>query len=210
MIIDQIVTHVATFVLATIRSFGYGGIVVLMAIESACVPIPSEVIMTFSGYLVFTHTLTLSGIILAGAAGSLAGSLIAYAAGAYGGRPFLVRYGRYLLISPTDLDRADRWFQRHGEATVFIGRLLPVLRTFISLPAGISRMALIPFVVYSFVGSLLWCLALGGIGLLLGNEWHDLSPYMRWLDRGVVVLTVVAAGLYVARHRGARQQSPHR
>ncbi|MHB1565401.1 MAG: DedA family protein [Acidiferrobacter sp.] len=206
MIVDQIVGHMAAFTLATIRSFGYGGIAVLMAIESACVPVPSEVIMTFSGYLVFTHTLTLSGIVLAGTLGSLGGSLIAYAIGAYGGRPFLVRYGRYMLISATDLDQADRWFQRHGEATVLVGRLVPVLRTFISLPAGISRMALAPFVVYSFVGSLLWCLGLGWIGLLLGTEWRALGPYLHWLDRGVVVMAVIAVGLYVVRHRTAQRR----
>ena len=175
-----------------------------MALESACVPIPSEIIMTFSGYLVSTHVMTLMGITLAGTLGSVLGSLVGYALGAYGGQPFLARYGRYILISHRDLDRAHRWFGRHGHAAVFVGRLLPVLRTFISVPAGVGGMPLIPFVLYSAAGSFVWCAGLGWVGLRLGRHWRALGPYMHKIDIGVaiVVLTLIATTL--VRHARRR------
>src|SRR6185437_13206570 len=130
----------ANFVINTLDTLGYGGIVLLMAIESACIPLPSEVIMPFSGFLVASGRFSLWGAALAGALGCTLGSAIAYGVGAYGGRPLILRYGRFILLSPHDVDVADRWFARFGEATAFFARLLPLIRTFISLPAGIAHM----------------------------------------------------------------------
>src|SRR6266566_1498089 len=173
--IEKIISVLASFIIATISTLGYGGIVLLMAIESACIPLPSEIIMPFSGYLVFTGELTLWGIALAGAVGCVLGSLAAYYVGIHGGRPLVEKYGNYVLISHHDLQLADRWFQQHGDITIFIGRLLPVIRTFIAFPAGLARMPVSRFVVYTFVGSLIWCYALGWIGIQLGQHWNTLG-----------------------------------
>src|SRR5215468_8911535 len=148
--IARILEVLTAFIIATISTLGYGGIVLLMAIESACIPLPSEVIMPFSGYLVYLGRFSLWAVSLAGAVGCVVGSLVAYWLGMYGGRPLIERFGRYVLVSHRDLDLADRWFSRYGEAIVFASRLLPVVRTFIAFPAGIARMNLTRFVVYTF------------------------------------------------------------
>src|SRR3954465_636460 len=145
-VIDQIISAVAGFVISTISTLGYGGIVLLMAIESACIPLPSEIIMPFSGYLVYTGRFNIWLVGVAGAFGCVLGSLIAYSVGMYGGRPLIEKYGKYLLISHHDLNLADRWFARFGEAIVFVSRLLPAIRTFIAFPAGVARMDLKKFI----------------------------------------------------------------
>lgn len=198
--LEKILPLLSGFIIATISSLGYGGIVLLMAVESACIPLPSEVVMPFSGYLVFKGKFSLWGIALAGATGCLLGSLAAYAIGAHGGRTLVYKYGRYVLISHRDLALADRWFARHGGITVFVGRLLPVVRTFIALPAGISRMALAPFAIYTFAGSFLWCWALGWIGLKLGQNWPSLEVYFHRFDAVIAVALLLAAAWYVRRH----------
>jgi membrane protein DedA with SNARE-associated domain len=142
-----------------------------MGIESACVPLPSEIIMPFSGYLVYTGRFELWAVSVAGAVGCVLGSLVAYWVGMYGGRPVIEKYGRYVLISLHDLDMADRWFARRGEVIVFASRLLPVIRTFIAFPAGVARMNLTRFIVYTFLGSLPWCLGLAYVGQKLGEQW---------------------------------------
>ncbi len=202
--IHALIHAMAGAILMTIRHAGYIGIAALMAAESACIPIPSEIIMTFAGYLASVKTLSLAGVTLAGTLGGVAGSLAAYALGAYGGLPFLRRHGGKILITPHDLDLAHAWFARHGEAAVFFARLLPIVRTFISLPAGVARMPLVPFILYSTAGSALWCGALAWVGLRLGQHWRELAPYMHGID------DVVAAGLglflilAVRRHRAGR------
>ncbi|MEN6304831.1 MAG: DedA family protein, partial [Armatimonadia bacterium] len=138
--VEHILTVVGTFIVGTISAMGYGGIVLLMGIESACIPLPSEVIMPFAGFLVFKGEMTLWLAGLAGAVGCVAGSIPAYYLGMYGGRPVIEKWGRYVLMCPHDLDLADRWFAKHGDITVFIARLLPVVRTFIAFPAGVNRM----------------------------------------------------------------------
>lgn len=198
--IAHIVNLTAGWILGVIRHLGYAGIVALMALESACIPIPSEIIMTFSGYLASTHVLTLTGITLSGTLGSVLGSLVGYALGAYGGQPFLARYGRYILISHRDLDRAHAWFERYGQLTVFVGRLLPVLRTFISLPAGVGGMPLLPFILYSAAGSFVWCAGLGWVGLRLGRHWRALGPYMHGIDIGVVIVALILIAATLVRH----------
>lgn len=194
-------------ILATIRHFGYAGITALMAIESACIPIPSEIIMSFSGYLVSLKAMSLLGITIAGTIGSLIGSLAAYALGAYGGLPLLERYGHLLLISPRDLERTHAWFERRGHITVFVGRLLPIVRTFISLPAGVGRMPLLPFILYSAAGSAIWCAGLGWLGLRLGQHWRALDPYMHTIDDVVAVSAAAFIVLGIQRHRKGRARA---
>src|SRR5438552_193948 len=143
--VARIIEFVSAFVVATISTLGYSGVVLLMAIESACIPLPSEVIMPFSGYLISTGRFNLQLVAIAGAIGCLLGSYVAYYVGAHGGRTFIERYGRYVLIAPHELDLADRFFTRWGSLAVFVSRLLPVVRTFIAFPAGVSRMRLLPF-----------------------------------------------------------------
>jgi membrane protein DedA with SNARE-associated domain len=198
--VEKLITLLSGFVIATIANLGYGGVVLLMAIESACIPLPSEVIMPFAGYLVFKGEFTLWGAALAGAAGCVLGSLLAYFIGAYGGRSLVYKYGRYVLISHRDLAWADRWFNRHGGVTVFVGRLLPVIRTFIALPAGISRMPLGRFVAYTFVGSFIWCYGLAWIGLKLGESWNTLGVYFHKFDTAIAIVLLIAAIWYVRRH----------
>ena len=170
--IARIIEILSGFIVATISLLGYSGIVLLMAIESACIPLPSEVIMPFSGYLVSTGQMNLWAVGIAGAVGCVLGSLVAYWVGMYGGRPLIEKYGRYVLVSHHDLDMADRWFLTHGEIIVFVSRLLPAIRTFIAFPAGVARMNLKRFVLYTFAGSLPWCLALAYVGQKLGEKWN--------------------------------------
>jgi membrane protein DedA with SNARE-associated domain len=197
---EKILSILAGFVIATISSLGYGGIVLLMAIESACIPLPSEIIMPFSGYLVFKGEMTLWGIAVAGALGCVLGSLVAYYVGSYGGRPLIEKYGKYVLVSRRDLALADRWFERHGDVTIFIGRLLPVIRTFIAFPAGVARMNLWRFNLYTFAGSLIWCYGLGWVGMTLGEHWDTLGPYFHEFDAIIGVVLLIAVAWYVRRH----------
>ena len=190
----------AGFVIFVISTLGLPGIVLLMAIESACIPLPSEVIMPFSGYLVYKGVHSLWSVSLAGAFGCVVGSVPAYYLGMYGGRPLIEKYGKYILMSRHDLDLADRWFSRHGEATVFLARLLPVVRTFIAFPAGVARMDMKRFILYTFAGSFPWCLGLAYLGLVLGEKWPTLREYFHRFD--LLIGAVLLAGVvwYVRRH----------
>jgi membrane protein DedA with SNARE-associated domain len=172
---EKILASLAHFIISVISSTGYSGVALLMAIESACVPLPSEIIMPFAGYLAQQGQLNLFWVATAGALGCNIGSAVAYWVGAWGGRPFLERYGRWVLLDMKDLDRADRFFHRFGAITVFAGRLLPVIRTFIALPAGIARMSQIKFHIYTFLGSWPWCFLLAYVGVKLGRAW-DTDP----------------------------------
>jgi membrane protein DedA with SNARE-associated domain len=202
-LVARIIEILSSFIVATISLLGYSGIVLLMAIESACIPLPSEIIMPFSGYLVYTGRFNLWAVGVAGAVGCVLGSLVAYWVGARGGRPFIEKYGRYVLISRHDLDLADRWFSRYGEVIVFASRLLPVIRTFIAFPAGVARMDLKRFVIYTFLGSLPWCLGLAYVGQLLGEEWDKNDTLKTWFHRFdfVIGLILLAAAVWwVWRH----------
>ena len=195
--IAKIITILSGFIVATISALGYGGIVLLMAIESACIPLPSEIIMPFSGYLVSTGELNLWGVAIAGALGCVVGSLVAYWVGMYGGRPFIEKYGRYILLSRHDLDLADRWFAKYGEVIVFVSRLLPAIRTFIAFPAGVARMNLTRFVIYTFAGSLPWCLGLAYVGQKLGEQWDKDPTLKTWFHR-FDFLIGIAGALFIA------------
>jgi len=199
-LVDSILKPVAEWVIAVISSMGYPGIVLLMAIESACIPLPSEIIMPFSGYLVYTGQFDLHLASLAGALGCAVGSAVAYWVGVWGGRPFLEKYGRYVLIRRKDLDAADRFFERWGMWAVFIARLLPIIRTFISLPAGISRMPFVPFLVLSFVGSVPWCYLLAYVGKVLGENWASIRSYFHGADLIVGIALVAGFALWLWHH----------
>ena len=201
--IGKIIELLSVFIVATISRLGYAGIVLLMAIESACIPLPSEIIMPFSGALVARGEFNLWLVGLAGAFGCVLGSLVAYWVGMYGGRPLAEKYGRYLLISSHDLDLADRWFARFGEVIVFASRLLPAIRTFIAFPAGVARMNLKKFVIYTFAGSLPWCIGLAYVGQRLGEKW-DKDPTLKTLfhrfDFIIGIVLVLAVAWWVWRH----------
>ncbi len=206
-LIEAILTELSRFIVSMISKFGYTGILVTMAVESACIPLPSEIIMPFSGYLVTTGQFTMWGVTLAGAVGNVLGSLAAYYAGVWGGRPFVERYGRYVLISHRDLDMADRWFAKYGEAAVFISRMLPVVRTFISLPAGIARMNVPRFTLFSFVGALPWCYLLAYVGFKMGERWDQLREYFHQFDVVIGVLLAAALVYFLWSHWPRRR--PH-
>ena len=182
-------------------ALGWAGIVIAMAIESACIPLPSEIIMPLAGWLLVSdHGYGWSGVVLAaffGALGNVLGSSVAYGVGAWGGRPLLERYGKWLLITRRDLDRTDRWFAERGDVTTFAGRLLPVVRTFISLPAGIARMPFGRFVAYSFAGAFLWCLPLTAIGYHWGPQWQSFRDRARFADYPIAAIIVLAVLWYV-------------
>jgi len=210
-LLDRIIAPLAVFIIGTISSLGYAGIVVLMAIESACIPLPSEIIMPFSGYLVSTGRFDLVWVATAGAVGCNLGSTIAYALGAFGGRRFIEKWGSYILMSRRDLELAERFFARYGSATVFISRLLPVIRTFIALPAGIARMPQAKFQIYTFVGSWPWCFALAYIGRRLGERWESdptLRDVLHRFDALIVAAVVLAFAWYVWRHWQHRLSAP--
>ena len=197
---EKILTYLLASIGSLIASTGYGGIVILMGIESACIPLPSELIMPFAGYLVFQGTMNLLWVATAGAIGCNLGSLVAYEIGCYGGRPLVERYGRWILMGRRELDTADRFFARWGYLAVFVGRLLPVIRTFIALPAGIARMPRVRFHVYTFLGSWPWCFGLAWLGMKLGENWRVIGKYLHKFDVVIVVVLVVGIVWFIRSH----------
>lgn len=195
--ISNILLALAGFIKTVISTLGYGGIVLLMGIESACIPLPSEVIMPFAGYLVFSGQFSsLALVATLGAIGCNLGSIPAYEVGYFGGRPLVRKFGRYIMLNEHDLDLAERFFLRYGGITVFIGRLLPVIRTFIALPAGIAKMPRLRFHIYTFVGSWPWCYALAYIGHMLGERWESDPRLKQWFHRfDFVIVLVLLAGI---------------
>ena len=207
---EKILAVIAHFIISVISNSGYAGVTLLMAIESACIPLPSEIIMPFAGYLAHTGRLSLIWVSIAGAIGCNIGSVVAYWAGAAGGRPFITRYGRFVLLDNHDLERAERFFARYGGVAVFLGRLLPIVRTFIALPAGIARMPQIRFHVYTFLGSLPWCFVLAYVGMKLGQAW-DSDPRFKtaFHQYHLVVEILVLAGIvwFISSHWKNRVRS---
>ncbi|MEI7904599.1 MAG: DedA family protein [Candidatus Firestonebacteria bacterium] len=179
---------------------GYWGIVLAMTIESACIPLPSELIMPYGGILVSEGKFTLFGIALAGAFGCLIGSVITYWIGLKGGRPLLEKYGKYILITKHDMDLADRFFEKYGSWATFISRLLPVVRTFISLPAGIAKTPFLKFCIHTFTGSFIWCGVLGWVGVKFGDNRQFLKDIMHRFDLAIFLLLIAGLVWYVKRH----------
>jgi len=207
-----LLTHLTDIITAFITNLyattGLAGIVLAMAIESCCIPLPSEIVMPLAGVMIVEGKilagvnpwLSLVLVALAGAIGCLLGSIVAYGIGYAGGRPLLLKYGRYVLISQHDADKADRFFQRWGSATVFFSRLLPVVRTYISLPAGIARTPFVKFCIFTFLGSFPWCLLLAYVGTVVGQNLSTLGSVFHDFDLVIIAAVVVLVVLYIWRH----------
>ena len=197
-IIDKIVIP---FLASLYGTLGYGGVTVAMAIESAMIPLPSELILPFAGFLVSdptAHEPLTSGawnfwiVVIVATIGNTIGSLIGYAIGAWGGRPFLERWGRYLLIRPHEIELADHFFQKYGSATAFFSRLLPIVRTFVSFPAGVARMNLVRFTVYSTAGALIWSILLVQLGVTFGQRWTEIRHVLQPFDLAIAAVVIAA------------------
>lgn len=201
---EKLIAFLVEFVTRVIDAGGYAGVIALMGIESACIPLPSEIIMPFAGYLVYLQHLNLVWVATAGAVGCNLGSVVAYWIGAKGGRPLVERYGRWVLMSHHDLDRMTYFFNKYGAITVLLGRLLPVVRTFIAFPAGIARMSQLRFHIYTFIGSWPWCFALAYAGMKLGESWNDPhSSFHQLFHRfhtAVLVILMLAVIWFVWTH----------
>lgn len=199
---------ITTLITNLYTTTGLAGIVLAMALESCCIPLPSEIVMPLAGVMLVGGKIlpgmnTVPGLVLvalAGAVGCLLGSIAAYGIGYSGGRPLMLKYGRYVLISQHDADRADRFFQRWGSATAFFSRLLPIVRTYISLPAGIAKMPFFKFCIYTFLGSFPWCLLLAYVGTVVGKNLSVLTPIFRGSEVIIVIALVILVALYIWRH----------
>ena len=187
-----------------IGNWGLPAVFVLMLLESASIPVPSEAIMPFAGFAVSEGHMTMLGIIVAGVLGNLIGSWIMYAIGFYGGRPFVEHWGRYVLLRPHHLETAQRWFDRWGAPVVFFGRMIPIVRTFISLPAGFGRMKFWKFTLFTVLGCIPWVIMLGYVGKQLGANWEKIRPYLHYADYVVIALVVVLVVWAVVRWRRRR------
>ena len=198
--LEKIIAILATWIMGVISTMGYGGVVLLMAIESACIPLPSEIIMPFAGFLVFKGEMVLWMVAVAGSLGCVVGSIPAYYLGMYGGRPLVEKYGKWVLISHKDLKWADHAFEKHGDIIIFIGRLLPAVRTFIAFPAGVARMHMGKFILYTFVGSLIWCYLLAFAGFKMGEHWESLKVYFHEFHYVIAGAGLIFVIWYLKRH----------
>lgn len=198
--ISQILSYVTVFITHTISVLGYPGLAILMGIQTIAIPIPSEIILPFAGFLAYTGRFNLLLIALVGGLGSSVGASIAYFIGLKGGRPLVEKYGRLILISKNDLQMADNFFAKHGNKAVFFGMLLPIVRSFISFPAGISKVPLKKFLFYVFTGSFIWSLVLGYFGMKLGENWELLRDKLKGFDIAIVVLIITVGVWWIWRH----------
>jgi len=192
----ELLTFISSLVVNAISNFGYPAVFLLMSLESALIPIPSEIIMPFSGFLVFEGRFSFWEAVMWGTFGNLFGSILAYLIGFYGGRPLVEKYGKYVLITRHDLDLADKWFAKYGSISIFFSRVLPVVRTFISLPAGIAKMNFWKFSLYTFLGSLIWSIFLTYAGVLTGEKWKELDVYFKKFDWLIGIAIVLGVGFW--------------
>jgi membrane protein DedA with SNARE-associated domain len=195
--IFSILSAISSFAIDFIENTGYLGITVLMTLESANIPIPSEIIMPFSGFIVFLGGFSFWFVVLAGSFGNLLGSILGYALGYFGGRPFVKKYGKYFLISNEELEKSERWFSKYGSATTFFSRMLPIVRTFISTPAGIAKMDFKKFCIFTFLGAIPWSIFLTFIGLKLGENWQSVEVYFKRFDFVIAVIIIIGLGWWV-------------
>jgi len=202
--IEQIITFLTHLIITIISTSGYLGVFLLMSAESALIPIPSEVTMPFAGYLATTGRFNIYLVILTGAFANLIGSILAYWLGYWGEehvvRILIKKYGKYLLLTEGEYDRSERWFRKYGEKITFFSRILPIVRTFISLPAGVAKMNFWKFSFFTFFGSLIWSGLLVYIGFVLGKNWQSISGYYRKFEF-LIILAVVALGIYYIVHK---------
>ncbi len=202
---SEILAWVASLIIGIISSCGYLGIAFLMALASCHIPVSSEIILVFSGYLVFVGQFDFKLVILFASAGELLGALVAYYIGFYGGRPLIGKFGKYILISGHDLDRIENWFSKYGSKAVFLCRFLPLIRAYSSFPAGLAKMNIKKFIIYTFGGSLLWSGFFTYIGFKLGENWSELEIYFRKFNILIGVLILVGIIWFIKKHTTSRK-----
>lgn len=196
----DILADLNNLILSSISQWGYLAIFLLMTLSSMCIPIPSEVVLLFAGYLAFQGKLNMLGVISTSALGNLAGSIISYYIGLKGGRPLFLRYGRYVFVKEKELKWAENWFERFGHETVFFGRMVPVIRAFISVPAGIAEMNFIKFNVYTFLGVLPWSIGLAYAGFFLGANWEQITKYFSTLSLIIMTILIGLVAIFLLKH----------
>jgi membrane protein DedA with SNARE-associated domain len=213
LVLASVTESIVTFTSHFVRDAGLPAVFVLMAVGSACIPIPSEVVMLFAGFAVADptksgahHSLSLTGVVLAGLLGTLVGSWIAYAVGRGGRLELLERHGHLVHMGPAQIERADRWFERYGEPAVLFGRMVPLVRAFVSLPAGVARMPIVRFTVLTTIGSIPWVLALALAGHALGGDWTSVRKGFEYVDYVILALVLGAVVYGLARRRGRRKE----
>jgi membrane protein DedA with SNARE-associated domain len=205
--------QIVAFLTHLLQTIGWPGVVAIMTVESCNIPVPSEVTMPLAGWMLVQarglpawQAVVMGGLM--GALGCTLGSMLSYGLGAWGGRPLIKRYGRWILVAEEDLEQADHWFARWGDWAAFISRLLPIVRTFISFPAGVVKMNFPRFVVFTFAGSFIWCALLAWGGYVFGANWEQLRAAMRPFDIPIAIVILAAVGYYVYHHvqKGKRRQ----
>ncbi len=192
-----ITERIAAVAVAIISASAYPGIFVLMMLESMFFPVPSEAVMPFAGFLIVDGTLTWTGTILFATLGSLVGSIISYTIGYYGGKTFIIKFGRFFLLKEKHLDMSERFFTRHGQITIFASRFIPVVRHFISIPAGAGKMNFIRFCIYTVLGAGIWNAFLTYLGYKLKQNWDSVMHYSHYIDTGILVVLIIALGYYI-------------
>jgi len=195
----SIVGFFSDTIINVIRITGYYGILTLMILESALLPVPSEIIMPFAGFLVSMGELEFWGVVVSGVIGNLVGSLIAYYIGAKIGRPFLEKYGKYLLVSKSHIQHSEELFKKYGSSIIFIGRILPAIRTVISFPAGLAKMNIIKFSLYTFIGSVPWCIFLTYVGIILQENWYIIQEYTTIIDITIICVIILVLAYYIKK-----------
>ena len=202
----MIVEKLVDFIVNGISTGGYSGVFVLMALESMIAPVPSEVVMPFAGYLVLQNRFDFWIVLLASGLGSIFGSVLSYYIGFYGGRPFVLKFGRYLLLEEEHLEWTEKWFKRQGDKTIFISRFVPIVRHLISIPAGIARMRMHKFIVYTFIGATIWNFILLYAGIKLGSRWGIIHEYSRELDIVFVAAVILFLAYFIWKHHKKRRK----
>lgn len=202
--LTALIATLGSWAIATIDTLGYGGLVFLMALESMIVPLPSELVMPFAGFLVADGKMSAVGVVLSSSLGSVIGSLISYYLGKYGGVAAVHRFGKYLLLDEEDLAKTQAWFSRRGSATIFIGRFVPVVRHLISIPAGMGNMRLRIFLIYTLFGATLWNSFLAYLGFILGQRWEEVRHYSEYFSFAVLGILVIGVVWFVWRHWGRK------
>ena len=211
-IISEILGQIALFCISAISSMGYLGIGFLMILESMIFPIPSELVMPFAGFLIAEGKMTFFWVVFSSIIGSLIGSLLSYYIGLKGGKKFLVKYGKYFLLNEEHLFKTEKWFSKKGELTIFIGRFIPIVRHFISIPAGFGRMNLKRFILYTAIGAGIWNSFLMYVGFVLGNNWESISHYSDYLSWGVLIILIILGIYFVVKrlNKKSRKYKKHR
>lgn len=202
----MVVEKLAELIIAGMSSLGYAGLFLMMTLESMIAPIPSEIVMPFAGFLVNGGQFTLLAVALVSGLGSVFGSLLSYWLGIFGGRKFILKYGKYLLLDESHLEWTERFFSRYGEKTIFISRFIPIVRHLISIPAGIGKMNIKKFVVYTFAGAIIWNTFLAWLGIKLGEKWSLIHDYSQQLDYVMIVVIVIAFSYFVYKHIQKRKK----